>query len=57
MKLTETKFLLTCTLLLTACISIYARNLNVSERVVGKYDGEPMIGASVKAMFADRTTA
>lgn len=54
MKLAETKILLTCTLLLTACISIYARNINVNGRVVGKYDGEPMIGASVKAMFTDR---
>lgn len=55
MKLQRTKYLIIFALLLTACISIYARNLNVSGRVVGKYDGEPMIGASVKAMFADRT--
>lgn len=41
-------------ILLTVCISVYARNINVNGRVVGKYDGEPMIGASVKAMFADR---
>lgn len=54
MKLQCTKYLIIFTLLLTACMSIYARNLNVSGRVVGKYDGEPMIGASVKAMFADR---
>lgn len=54
MKLTETKYLLICALLLTASISVYARNINVNGRVVGKYDGEPMIGASVKAMFADR---
>lgn len=54
MKLQHTKYLIICALLLTVCISVYARNINASGRVVGKYDGEPMIGASVKAMFADR---
>lgn len=54
MKLQHTNYLIIYALLLTACTSIYARNLNVSGRVVGKYDGEPMIGASVKAIFADR---
>lgn len=54
MKPTEIKYGIISILLLTMCISIYARNITVCGRVVGKYDGEPMIGASVKAMFADR---
>lgn len=53
MKLTKTKYIIV-SILLTMCISIYARNINVNGRVVGKYDGEPMIGASVKVMFTDR---
>lgn len=43
MKLQHTNYLIIYALLLTACTSIYARNLNVSGRVVGKYDGEPII--------------
>lgn len=54
MKLQHTKYLIIYALLLIVYISIYARNINVNGRVVGKYDGEPMIGASVKAMFTDR---
>lgn len=54
MKLQHTKYLIIYALLLTACISIYARNINVNGCVVEKYNGEPLIGASIKAMFTDR---
>ncbi len=54
MKLSGIKYVIISILLLTMCISIYARNIDVCGRVVGKYDGEPMTGASVKAVFADR---
>ena len=36
------------------CISLYAQNIHVGRRVGVMYDGEPMIAASVKALFADR---
>ncbi len=54
MKLTEIKYVIISILLLTMCISIYARNITVCGHVVGKHDGEPMTGATVKTMFADR---
>lgn len=45
MKLTDTKYLIICGLLLSVYISIYARNISVSGRVVDKYNGESLIGA------------
>ncbi len=54
MKLTDTKYLIICGLLLSMCISIYARNISVSGRVVDKYNGEPLIGASVYAAYTDK---
>lgn len=52
MKLTITKYIIV-SILLTMCISIYARNINVNGRVVGKYDGEPLVSVIVKAIFAN----
>ena len=53
MKLTKIKYGIISILLLTMCISVCARNLNVSGRVVGKYDGEPLVSVIVKAIFAN----
>ena len=53
MKLQNTKYLIFYALLLTVCISIYAQNINVRGRVVGKYDGEPLVSVIVKAIFAN----
>lgn len=55
MKLTDTKYMIICGLLLSMCISSYARIINVNGRVVDKYDGEPLIGVSVCIPYADRT--
>lgn len=55
MKLTDTKYMIICGLLLSMCISSYARIINVNGRVVNKYDGEPLIGVSVCIPYADRT--
>ncbi len=41
MKLTEIKYGIISILLLTMCISIYARNITVCGRMVGEHDGEP----------------
>lgn len=54
MKLTDTKYVIICGLLLSVCISIYARNISVSGRVVDRYDGEPLIGVSVYAAYTDK---
>lgn len=54
MKLTDTKYVIICGLLLSMCISIYARNVSVSGRVVDKYNGEPLIGACVYAACTDK---
>lgn len=54
MKLTDTKYVIICGLLLSVCISIYARNVSVSGRVVDKYNGDGLVGVSVYAVFADR---
>ncbi len=54
MKLTDTKYMIICGLLLSVCISVYARNVSVSGRVVDKYNGEPLIGACVYATCADK---
>ncbi len=53
MKLTKTKYIIV-SILLIMCISVYAQRIHVRGRVVVMYDGEPMIAASVKTMFADR---
>lgn len=55
MKLTDIKYMIICGLLLSMCISSYAEIINVSGRVVDKYDGEPLIGVSVCIPYADRT--
>ena len=55
MELTDTKYMIICGLLLSMCISSYAEIINVSGRVVDKYDGEPLIGVSVCIPYADRT--
>ena len=54
MKLNDTKYMIICGLLLSMCISIYARNVSVSGRVVDKYNGEPLIGACVYAACTDK---
>lgn len=54
MKLTDTKYVIICGLMLFVCISIYARNVSVSGRVVDKYNGEPLIGACVYAAYTDK---
>ncbi len=54
MRLTDTKYVIICGLLLSVCISIYARNVSVSGRVVDKYNGDGLVGVSVYAVFADR---
>ena len=54
MKLTDTKYVIICGLLLSMCISIYARNVSVSGRVVDKYNGEPLIGACVYAAYTEK---
>lgn len=54
MKLTDTKYLIICGLLLSVYISIYARNISVSGRMVDKYNGEPLIGACVYAACTDK---
>lgn len=56
MKLTDTKYLIICGLLLSVYISIYARNISVSGRMVDKYNGEPLIGACVYAACTDKKT-
>lgn len=56
MKLTDTKYVIICGLMLFVCISIYARNVSVSGRVVDKYNGEPLIGACVYAAYTDKKT-
>lgn len=53
MKLTDTKYVIIGGLL-SVCISIYARNINVSGRVVDRYDGEPLRGVSVYAAYTDK---
>lgn len=53
MKLTDTKYLIICGLLLSVGISIYARNISVNGCVVAKCDGEPLIGACVYAAYTD----
>ena len=55
MKLTDTKYVIICGLLLSVCISIYACNVSVNGRVVDKYNGDGLVGVSVYAVFADRT--
>ncbi|WP_289744364.1 hypothetical protein [uncultured Duncaniella sp.] len=54
MKLTDTKYVIICGLMLLVCISIYARNVSVCGRVVDKYNGEPLIGACVYAAYTDK---
>lgn len=54
MKLTDTNYMIICGLLLSMCISIYARNISVSGRVVDKYNGEPLIGVCVYATCTDK---
>ncbi len=54
MKLADTKYMIICGLLLSMCISIYARNISVSGRVVDKYNGEPLIGVCVYATCTDK---
>ncbi len=51
----DVKYIIVSALLLTICISNYAEIINVSGRVVDKYDGEPLIGVSVCIPYADRT--
>lgn len=53
MKLSGIKYVIISILLLTMCISIYAQNINVRGRVVGKYDGDPLVSVIVKAIFAN----
>lgn len=55
MKLTDTKYVIICGVLLSVCISIYACNVSVNGRVVDKYNGDGLVGVSVYAVFADRT--
>lgn len=52
--MTQTKYIIV-SILLTMCISSYARIINVNGRVVEKYDGEPLIGVSVCIPSSDRT--
>ena len=54
MKLTDTKYVIICGLMLLVCISIYARNVSVCGRVVDKYNGEPLIGACVYAAYTEK---
>lgn len=54
MKLTDTKYVIICGLMLLVCISIYARNVSVSGHLVDKYNGEPLIGACVYATYTDK---
>ena len=48
----QTKYIFVSILLIIS-ISIYARNINVNGRVVGKYDGEPLVSVKVKSIFAN----
>lgn len=54
MKLTDTKYVIICGLMLLVCISIYARNVSICGRVVDKYNGEPLIGACHYAAYTDK---